>query len=339
MSLNIRPHPDHPNGGYAQLELPAEAISGDEVLVAVFDTYSERHLGENDWQATPVEFGPYPAEPAGETVRVRIGPEIVNQIEEYAALRITLNGKKWDVDWPDTIIQLPGAAKIGGLHSRGAKEAPRIDNLVGKKPEPAPVMAPVDDTTASTTDPVVDPEEETGNSHRAQWIGLGIVLLAIAGAAAWYFLSASQPEPAPVATLPEPAQETVTATAADPCAPDQITALDGQPFTAVQTALAGCGAAVSADAALKLIENAADRNDAAALEAFGEAYDGGQDTNPIESVIGVTFADTPAVAADYYIRARDAGSDSAAAKLQSLCERIAGATDTLSQTAFRDYCN
>ncbi|MFZ1726970.1 MAG: hypothetical protein WAU13_09985 [Albidovulum sp.] len=346
MVLRVSPDPAHPTGGYALFETPADTVTGDEVLISVFDTYSERYLGETDWQATSVDFGPYAVERSGDTVKIKVGPEIVNQIEEYSALRISLNGKKWNVDWPDDVIQLPGAARIGPIYSPGEKSAALgPDNLVGTRTEkPNEPLTDKDHEDSASAAPVVA-ENPAAGSRKALWLGLAVLIAALVAAAAWYYLTQMEPAPAPqtppvTEPSPEPAPETppVPETPSNPCAPDAIAALGDQAFTAIQSQLATCGTAVSPDAALKLIETAADRNDPAALEAFAEFYDADEATNPIESVIGLHFDDTPAIAAEYYARAKEAGSETAPAKLDRLCQRMAGSPDTLAKNAVKEYC-
>jgi hypothetical protein len=57
--------------------------------------------------------------------------------------------------------------------------------------------------------------------------------------------------------------------------------------------------------------------------------------------MGVTLADQPSLAAEYYARAREAAGDDpaeAAGLLGSVCERLSGETDTNSTLAFQTYC-
>jgi len=57
----------------------------------------------------------------------------------------------------------------------------------------------------------------------------------------------------------------------------------------------------------------------------------------IEGTIGLTFADAPARAAEYYARAIAAGSQNAPERLQAICRRLLLRTDTLSASAREDY--
>ena len=251
---------------------------------------------------------------------------------------------------------MPGAARIGPIYSPGAKAAPGgPDNLVGTR-APAPESTPKPEATSAPAEAQTGEDGSTGatrvaaqvpatGSGKRLWLGLAVLIAVLAAAAAWYYLTQMKPAPAPdtvpvAAPAPEAPPQPAAApeTAPDPCAPDAISALGDEAFTAIQTRLASCGTAVSPDAALKLIENAADRNDPAALEAFAEFYDADQATNPIESVIGVHFDDAPAIAAEYYARAKAAGSETAPTKLDRLCQRMAGSADTLVENAVREFC-
>ncbi|WP_227268348.1 flagellar basal body-associated FliL family protein [Roseobacter weihaiensis] len=334
--ISIRPDPAHPRGGYAELSLSDESLAGETTQVAVFDNYSERYLGESGWQATKVMFGPYAVLRESGQVRVVIGPEIVNQIEEYANVKLLVGDTSQDVSWPDEIVPAPGAARIGGIMGAALKDAPVQGTLTAKMPEPEP--------EPDAPDVVTDPEpmdqtdaavEEPAGSKTGMWIGLVAMVLLAAGIAYW-FLNEADPTPvaAPAASVVTP--DPVAEAPADPCGIDALQGLES--FAAQATALRGCGSSASADAALGLVERAAAAGDAEALLLFGTVYDG-QSTDPvIEDQIGLTFADVPATAAEYYARALEAGSQEAPDKLAALCARMAGMTDTLVKGAVADYC-
>ena len=115
MSLTVHPDPQEPAGGFAFLELPDGSLTEESVTVAVFDAYGERWLAANEevgarvgignphWQAERFAFGPYTVYHHEGADWVRIGPEIVNKIEEYAPLRIEVGGAGYDVSWPDDV--------------------------------------------------------------------------------------------------------------------------------------------------------------------------------------------------------------------------------------------
>ena len=329
--ISVRPDPAHPRGGYAELLLPEGDLAGDSTQVSVFDNYSERYLGEAGWQATQVMFGPYAVTRAGGQARLIIGPEIVNQIEEYANVRMTVGDASHDISWPDEVVPATGAAKIGGIMGATQTSAAPKSALTAKMPDPEPAPEAPNVVAEPVPEPIADPVPSAPpeKSGKGALIG-GILLLVLlaAGALFWFMRPAEEP--------PEPVAEQTAPLSTDPCAIAQLSALQG--FAAQATALRGCGAKASADAALGLVERAAAGEDADALVLFGTVYDGQDTDSVIEDTIGLTFGDVPATAAEYYARAVAAGSTEAAAKLEALCTRMEGMTDTLIRGAVTDYC-
>lgn len=319
MSITIRPDPERPSGGYALLELPEAELAGESALIAVFDAFSERFLGESGWHATRADFGPYPVTRAGGLARIVIGPEIVNQIEEYAALRLHVGPRSYETTWPDDVVPRPGAAVLGGLHvPRAAGPAPS-DNLVGRPAVPEPEAPPAD-----TPPPVAEP---TGRG-KGLLLAAGLALLALIAGAAWV-LTRPDPEPAPA---PAP-----VAAAPAPCSAQTLDALAGQPFASVLPQISTCGARIGADRVLNLLEDAAAKGDAAALMLFGQLYDP-KAQNPLAAVPGLALSPNPALAAGYYKRALAAGNGAAEAPLGAVCAGLAAAGDTLSQAAHEEHC-
>ena len=330
MVISISPDPAHPRGGYAAVTLPVGDAVDDAVQVIVFDNYSERYLGDAGWQATKVMFGPYAVERTDGIARVVIGPEIVNQIEEYANIKLTVQGISQDISWPDDIVPAPGAARIGGIMSATAKPVPAETAPVVPLPgaEPRTASGPLEtDTLTPAPEPLPVPSKGS----------MGTVLttaavIALGGAALAYWFIFMQDEPEPVSPAVSPA-----AVVSDPCSADRLGALED--FAAQASALRECGANASADAALGLVERAAAQNDADALLLFGTVYDGAVSDGVIEEGIGLTFGDVPATAAEYYARAVAAGSEAAAGNLEALCARMTDMTDTLTRGAAADYCD
>lgn len=353
MSLTIMPNADRPHGGYATLTVGAGELGVTEVTVSVFDAYSERHLGGRGWQADPVAFGPYPVTKTPAGMEIVIGPEIVNQLEEYAALKITLGDKSYTTTWPDDVVPAPGAARLGDIFTGGPREAQEAVHAAVRMPKPGAATqdAAVDETPqagtggAIGTDParygappvIIDPDETPRKSGAMLWIAALVAIVALAGAA-WFLLrddAAPPPQTAAVPTAPAP---TPAAPPADRCGPDAFAALSGQGFAVTEALLRDCGSAVSPDTALTLLERAARGGDPAALALFGKIYDGNVTVPGLEDRVGLTFGDNPATAARYYARGRDAGSTEATALLGDVCARLATMTGTLERSAFSDHC-
>jgi hypothetical protein len=366
MSLTVHSDPQEPAGGFAFFEVPEGSVSGETVPVAIFDAYGERWLaaseeagerigiGDPHWQAERFEFGPYAVYSHQGAQWVRVGPEIVNKLEEYLPLKIEVAGRSYDVVWPDDVPPRAGAAVLGGLRPIARENAQQEGSrLVGKVTTPpeteVDTATTTDESQALTDETVVMPVQDLQSSETSRSGGLLVVLLLIlalsaAGAAAWFFWPDSEPmaqsEPAPA---PEPAPEPAVvaapepAAASDPCTAEALRGTEGG-YAAIEAALRGCGASVSPDLALSFVEEFAARDEGAALLLLGTLYDAVEEDPQIESDIGLRFDPDDARAAEYYARARDAGEAAAAARLEATCGRLRNDTSTLARGAYDDFC-
>ncbi len=339
MTLKVHPDPQQRAGGYAFLELPEASLPDGAVTVMVFDAYGERWLapseepggrigiGNANWQADPVEFGPYDVHRHDGADWVRIGPEIVNKLDEYAALRLVVNGQSHDVTWPDSVPPRAGAAVLGGLKPVMREQGETVQ-------EPVVVAPVIDAAPEPETDMHLPAAEEPGPAVPPEGRGGGRLVLTlllsalvIVAALAWYFWPDKASEPAVVTEVTE-----------ETCTPVALAAIPGG-FGDRLEAIRACGAELSADAVLSLIEEAAAGNDPVALRLFGTLYDG-EDLDPrIENLIGLSFDDDPARAAEYYHRAVEAGSGPAKDLLAATCERLSKSDATLSKGAYDDFCS
>lgn len=343
MSLTLHPDPQEPAGGFAFFELPDGTLTEDQVTVAVLETYGERWLalsdskgerveiGNPNWQSERFEFGPYDVHRHDGADWVRIGPEIVNKLEEYTPLRIHIGPVVQDVAWPDDLPPRAGAAVLGGLQTVARSKT--LDDsapLVGKVQTAEPVVESVQEVEL----PVVEDEVETPpESNRNMLILLVILLLLIAAALAWYFLYYDK-DP-----VEEPGQNTTETpvVSGDPCTFGALSGLSGG-FAVTEQAIRDCGRDVSPDTALRLIEEAAEQNDPQALLLFGTLYDGDELDARIENLITLSFDDDPARAVEYYSRAAAAGSEKAQMRLDATCARLPGSNATLAKGAYDDFC-
>ena len=332
MSLTIHPDPQEPAGGFAFLELPGGTLGEGPVNVAVMEVYGSRWLGptgeaddkvtigEAHWQGERHDFGPYPVHQHDGADWVRIGPEIVNKIDEYTSLRISVGGQVGDVTWPDDVPPRAGAAVLGGLQPT-ARTTPQDDGaaLVGKPTDPAPAPDPV--PKPPETPEAGEPESQRAPKMRALWQPLILVLLMCAvSAALWAMITRDD---SPVVTE-------------DTCTLPALMALDG--FVATQKAIRACGDALSPDTVLKIVEGNAAQDDPDALLLFGTLYDGSERDEKIEGVIGLTFDHDAVSATEYYARAAQAGSDEARIRLGVTCAQLAGSDETLAKGAYDDFC-
>lgn len=342
MSLRVHPDPQEPAGGYAFLELQAGSLPDGAQRVAVFDAFGERWLArandtdasggiaEAHWQTELFEFGPYEVYRHDGADWVRIGPEIVNQLAEYAPLRFTLAGRTHDVTWPDDIPPRAGAAVLGGLQPVGRKQAEVIDRRVGTVEMDGPADEEIVIPERPPT-PEEEPEELDVEARRGRAWHLPLLLAAfvIGAFLAWYFWPETEPEPEPGPVVTEQAA---------PCTRETLAATRGG-FVAIAEAIRACGSDVQPDTALSLVEEAAAADDPDALLLFGTLYDGESLDPRIENLTGLTFADDPAQAVEYYARAVNAGSGAAAGNLSKTCERLADDDATLAKGAYDDFCS
>lgn len=363
MTLNVHPDPQEKAGGFAFLELPERTLRGDSVTVAVFDSYGERWLaadeapgaqigiGNPHWQQERFEFGPYTVYRHEGADWVHIGPEIVNKVEEYAPLRISVGGKDYDISWPDDVPPRAGAAVLGGIRpvARVSKAGNRPQLVGHVEPDP------VEDTELQAPPPrpapkaEPDPQPEAEPAARAAprrpnlWLPLLLLLLLLAVAAAvwWYWSQEPKAETAvaPVASAPQPPPQPAVAASDPPGEACSLATLSAFPdFPSFDKALRQCGKDVSPDTALEVIEAHAARDDPGALLLIGTLYDENSIDPRIETLIGLTFAPDIARAVEYYARAAKAGSTSAPAKLADGCARLKGAGGTLAKGAYDDFC-
>ncbi|MBL3569623.1 hypothetical protein BV509_13375 [Rhodovulum sulfidophilum] len=331
MALTVRPDPRRPSGGYAELSAASDALPETEATVSVFDAFSERFLGIDGWQSDRAEFGPYPVVQDGGRATLVIGPEIVNQIEEYAALKIRVNRVEADISWPDDVVPMPGAPRMGGLAVTRAAPARGPGALTGRAPgTEAPPPKATDAPEAGTAS-----DAPKGRSRLPLIAGLSALALLIAGGALAWFLM--QP-PAPVFTETRKT-EPPPPPPPDPCGAEALAGLAGLPFAEGRALMASCGARVTPQQALAALEAGADAGDAEALLLFGEIYDAGANDDPVETEIGLSLTPSASKAAEYYARARAAGSAEAVDRLGRLCPELRAASDTLSRSAALEYCS
>ena len=319
--ITVRPDPSRPRGGYAELCLRSADLTGDKTQVAVFDNYSERYLGQSGWQATQVTFGPYSVMRDGGQARVTIGPEIVNQMAEFANVKLIVGAVEQDIIWPDDVVPAPGAAKIGGIMASAPTAAAPQSTLKAVALEAEP------ESNSEAPGPAAPPPVETAEANRSLTpvIGLLLMLFLAAGISYWFlFLQDGTVAEAPVV------EDT------GPCSARTLEGIVG--FDAQLAALRTCGGKTETDVALGLLEQAAAAGDPQALLLFGMVYDGEASLDVVEDQVGLTFGDVPATAAEYYSRAVAAGSVEASTWLSSLCARMVKMTDTLTQGAVADYC-
>ncbi|MEM6482289.1 MAG: hypothetical protein AAF922_18655 [Pseudomonadota bacterium] len=357
--VNIRPDPAHPRGGYACITLEASQINATEVSLTIRNQFNDKYLGQDGWQGVKAYFGPYAVEISGDTAKLVVGTEIVNHLEEYTPLSIGIDGKEFEASWPDDIAHGPPAAIVGGVApSPQARAEGTGPTLVGKakdKPDETdndPGNGTANETNKAgeglqqnVTEGASDATASQEKSKTGLLIGIAVLLLAVVGGGAYWFMT--QDAPVPVAEDPAPTEtETVVLAEpeplpepANPCSDEALDAAAAENYGALIELLGQCSRSVSADSALLLIERGVAQEDARALATMGSFYDGSVEIDVLETEMGLTFADNPARAAEYYARAIAAGDGVGASDaLGEVCERLRTVGDTLSQSALQDFC-
>ncbi|MEM9967999.1 MAG: hypothetical protein AAF755_07870 [Pseudomonadota bacterium] len=355
-SLRITPDPTRPHGGAALIYLPRQSDPQAEILISVQNRYSGLWLaptagedemiqvGEANWQAEPHAYGPYPVEVANDRAFARIGPEIVNKLEEFAPLTLLVNDHAFETTWPEDVFPRVGAALTGSVHgiARPAKTGERGD-LVGhatvsdeKEAEQDPQPQEVTEDAPEIDGDPAGPIDELAQERRPFRYGLLAAVVCLLLALFIVTALIIQDEDPPVARQSDENVETVVETTPD-CS---FQALRSRiELEAIREALNNCGAQATSDTALMLLEQASGANDAAALIAFGKLYDEAEVDTLFEEQFGLNFPDDPSQAAAYYARANDLGDAAATTLLSRICTRLTDSTDVLSQGAYNDYCS
>jgi outer membrane biosynthesis protein TonB len=341
MSITVKPDPDHPLGGHALLVVNARVPQG-PVSVSVTDLFEDRHLGPKGWQQAPVALGPYAAQDEGGTLVVPVGPEIVDQIPEFAALRITVAGVSTELSWPDSVRMSPSHMAGGGIDDLARKQAEKPKARAPKTEEPK-----TETVAEPQKPPIIEGEEKVDPPkppNRLPMILAALLLLAALAAGAWWYLGrepapAPAPEPAPV-PAPDPAPQPPSPPVISPapvaagCDPAGLTAAAAKPPAEAFAAVAACGAQGDPETRFRIIERAADAGVAEALAMIGRWYD------PAEAAaVGSSFTRRdPAQAARYYRDAADRGHAPAAALLARACAALRPDQDPTHEIAREQYC-
>jgi len=351
MSISIHPDPEARGGGFGFIAVPEGQLPEGPVPVAIMETYGHRWLapseavgeaigiGDANWQQERFDFGPYPLHRHEGCDWVRVGPEIVNKLEEYTPLRLHVGPVVQDITWPDDVPPRAGAAALGGVRSTAAAApgpAPTPLRAIRNEDPPATDGAPPE-APKPVADPAPElPEVDPAPTGRRRLVVLALLAaLVLAGSvAALLWL----PEESDEAASPAPAFLSPDAPASQEACTRAALMASGD-FAAQAEAARACGDSLSPDTLLSLIEDAAAREDATALLLFGMLYDAGWQDAAIEDRIGLSFGDDPAQAAEYYARAVAAGSPAAPDRLAAVCAVLARGATTLQEAAHDDYCN
>jgi hypothetical protein len=344
MSITVKPDPDHPLGGHALILVDVPVAQG-PLSLTVLDLMEDRHLGPKGWQSAPVSLGPYAARDEGGTTVLPVGPEVVDRMEAFTPLRMTVGGVSDEVTWPDSVRGSPSRAGLGGVSVLQRNEPPQ---RAPAAPEPKPreaerAAAPPPDPGPLVAAPKGGGDEGTGGrgGGRLAPVLLLLAALAAAGAGAWWFLgrgTAPVETAAPVdAAAPSGDAATVgdaAGAASAGCDGAALAAAAALPPAEAFAAVAGCVDAAGADARFAIIEAAAAAGVGEAVAMIGRWYD------PAEAAaVGSAFSTRdPALAARYYRDAAAAGYGAAAPLLERACASLDPEADPTHELAREQFC-
>lgn len=364
ISLTISPDSGAPLGGTALLGLAHGILGAGETHVKVQSRYSLLwlaptagegaliHVGEANWQSDPHPFGPYRVETTADGEVVRIGPEIVNKLEEFSPLTLEIDGRRFEVFWPDNVVPRTGAALLGAVSGikRSSVGDPTEGRLVGQRVVENEVpKATEDQDEQDLAEPdvpsMMEPEhpgdkdvEEGGSAGAGKsriYVILGGLLFAlIAALVLAYFIFQRNANSGDVVH----SDDDVPALQPPSCTREALAAVPGG-FSEMSQAMVACGDRLSADTAFLLVENAANSGDAEALLALATLYDEASFDPVFEGQFGIALEGNLALATEYYFRAMQQESEPARTRLMDACTRLESRSDTLSVGAHDDYCH
>ncbi|WP_372423388.1 hypothetical protein [Salinarimonas chemoclinalis] len=135
--------------GFAHIEIAAALPEGAPIQITR-EHPAKPHLGPAGWQAQSHDMKPLGVESTDMGVRLSVGPEVVNEIEEYEQITIAIRsiGLQAQVDWP-SIPKLARASSAQGPVA-AASAAPA--------PTPAPAASQAQPARGRDGDPVIEDE-------------------------------------------------------------------------------------------------------------------------------------------------------------------------------------
>jgi len=366
--LKIVKDPKSRAGGYALIRLDGQPASDRTRVVVRRRDDAAQTLGPQGWQAGEHAFGPYRVDADAAGAFVRIGPDIVNNVEPYDPVEVSLPdlGASASLPWPSDIPPAFGTGGGGGVEVVKDEPAPsggRLEGNLAQPPRVAPAPPPPqpdppggEGEPASAPplppeDPPKDPPPSPAKRQSALPLVLGLLalLLVAGGIAAWYVMGRDDtpvadvqdtppPSPAPdPAPPPAPPQAPAPAPTPPPraaaaCTPASVEAAGDsvEDLWAVVQACRSSGGERSVEVAA--VERLVARGDGEGMRTWGSWYDPRlRDGDP-------PFAADAASALDYYRRARETGSTAAGEALAALCADLRGRTDPTSGALVRVHC-
>ena len=282
-------------------------------------------LSSGGWQESETALTPDAWDNDGGSLRLAVGPAVVDEMDNLDAYRISLTGAGACV----LVVQNLVYSHISGGQGVGVyapppeplQAVPETEPTVEEpepepeeSPEPAPVPEPV------VTEPPLRMAREPGEGKSGKGgllVGLALLVL-VTGVAVWWFMLRT-PEKPPLPSAPTAAQNQTAPPASANQSPLAAAReqLRGEARPEMSLALAkpmrkaGAGAEES-DAAFLLLEDAAQKGNAEAMLLVGQFYD------PVSSLPRGSIPVDMGQAKHWYEQARQKGQAEAANALDSL---------------------
>ena len=259
-------------------------------------------LGPRGWQESETLLTPDAWDNDGGSLRLAVGPTVVDEVDNLDAYRISLRG----VGSCALAVKSLAYSHIAGGHGMGAATP------VAPAPQPAPAPEPVVESpepplafeepqqpAPQLEDPLtMNTQQPEKSGGKGMLVALLVLALVAAGAAAWWFLL-REPEKAPLPTPPAQSQNADKPQNTDQTQPKPAEApkqgadaakpaltplasareqLRGQALPDVSLAMAkplrkADATPEETDAAFLLLEDAAQKGDAEAMFFVGQFYD------------------------------------------------------------------
>ena len=259
-------------------------------------------LGPRGWQESETLLTPDAWDNDGGSLRLAVGPTVVDEVDNLDAYRISLRG----VGSCALAVKSLVYSHIAGGHGMGAATP------VAPAPQPAPAPEPVVESpepplafeepqqpAPQLEDPLtMNTQQPEKSGGKGMLVALLVLALVAAGAAAWWFLL-REPEKAPLPTPPAQSQNADKPQNTDQAQPKPAEApkqgadatkpaltplasareqLRGQALPDVSLAMAkplrkADATPEETDAAFLLLEDAAQKGDAEAMFLVGQFYD------------------------------------------------------------------
>lgn len=195
-------------GGYAFIDLGRHSDRPFEKISIRRLDAEPRHLGVEDWQPEVAWLEPRSIERRALSTVIRIGPEIVDRIEELVQIEIVAEGDHslGVVTWPaitpspgiDGSLSLQGTGKpTPSLVAEG--EAPSAESRPAEQEPSEPIVAA---RPPAVLDNAVQPTAVAPPRRAPLWAAAAIVLVGAAGAAFWFVQQTPHPRPRPEPETP-----------------------------------------------------------------------------------------------------------------------------------------